>query len=338
MQPKISVIVPFYKTPVLLLRKCIDKLLEQSFDDFEILVIDDGNDFENYSHLKEYYAQTDCRVQFIHQKNQGVSAARNNGLKHATGKYIVFHDADDFAENNYLFSLYTEIQFADLVICSIAEQWYPTCDNKVDIRTFLSLPSYYNWIQYTNFTPNKIFKLDIIRLHNIHFDENVRLGEDALFVADYIKHCRHIRILPSQLYHYVPHPFSAVRKYDTSLWEYEKRIISKWIDLFSTYPLNKWEQNFLQHWYYSRLRWVLFYCIENEQNISRQRTILNEALSHNPKILQQFGKNPLFSRKDKFVLTLWNVLGAHGVKLSYKLRNLYNQLKSFSHKVKGLFL
>jgi len=124
MQPKISVIIPFYKTPHILLRKAINCLLEQSFDDFEILVIDDGNK-EDYSYLKKEYLIKDKRIRFISQENRGVSAARNTGIINAKGEYIVFHDADDFVENNYLYSLYKHTSKADLVICGIAAQWYP---------------------------------------------------------------------------------------------------------------------------------------------------------------------------------------------------------------------
>lgn len=331
MSPKISVIVPFYKTPISLLRKCIERLINQSFSDFELILVDDGNDQEIYSAFKQEYTLKDYRIKFIYQKNAGVSAARNTGLQAATGEYIVFHDADDFAENNFLYSLYSEIiKNVDLVICGIAEQWYPTCDEKLDARIFLSLPSYYNYVQYTNFVHNKLFKKDIIQKNQLLFNPNIKLGEDALFVAQYIKYCQWIRILPQNLYHYVPHAFSTMRKYDPDLWLYEKQVINTWFHLFTHYPLNDNEVMFLQHWYYLKLRWIFSYYLHGEkttQAISIIKTIMDD--SKFKEITSR--SNVYFSKKDRVIVGLWRRLGAHGVKLSYDIKLFIDKLTNCSH-------
>ena len=146
----VSIIIPFYNTPHLMLRKAIDSILEQSFINFEVLLINDGSK-KDYSHLEKEYSQ-DKRIKFFTQENLGVSAARNKGIEIASGKYIVFHDADDFVENNFLYSLIKNIRNSDLVVCSIDEQWFPVSDGYMDIRSFLSKPSMYNYVQYTNFS------------------------------------------------------------------------------------------------------------------------------------------------------------------------------------------
>ncbi|WGE35425.1 glycosyltransferase [Actinobacillus genomosp. 1] len=325
--PKISVIIPFYKTPHLLLRKAIDKLLCQSFEDFELLVIDDGNPKEDYAYLKKEYLE-DNRVRFIYQENSGVSEARNTGIKLAKGQYIVFHDADDFVENNYLYSLYSEVSRADLVICGIDAQWFPCVDGYVDIRQFLSTPSNYNYVQYTNFSVNKIFKREIIIDNNILFKDNIKLGEDALFISEYLKYCKLIRMIPQRLYHYIPHSTSATNKYDQKYWQYEKEVIDTQMKLFSTYPLNESEKNFMEHWLYIKLRGTLFYYLWWERDSTLRDNIIRDILESNYfKPLFSNKNNPYYSKLDRVVIYLWEKLGIIGIKLSYYMKILKNSFR-----------
>ena len=143
MNDLISVIVPFYKTPIVRLRYCIESLLKQTYENFELLLIDDGNSVK-YEAIKNEYEELDSRIHFIRQENAGVSVARNNGLHHAKGKYIVFCDSDDYVESNYLHELHNAVQDCDLAICGVADQWFPVIESKVDMRVFCSLPSVYN--------------------------------------------------------------------------------------------------------------------------------------------------------------------------------------------------
>lgn len=91
---RISFIVPVYNVE-LYLCECIDSILQQSYTDLEILLIDDGST-DNSSQICDNYAVLDCRVRVIHKMNGGLSDARNTGLLHATGEYIIFLDSDDF--------------------------------------------------------------------------------------------------------------------------------------------------------------------------------------------------------------------------------------------------
>ncbi|MDG2952827.1 glycosyltransferase family 2 protein [Exercitatus varius] len=320
MTPIISIIIPFYKTPHILLRKAINSLLKQSFQDFELLIINDGNTDE-YNYLIDEYIIRDKRIKFIYQENSGVSAARNLGIRSATGKYIIFHDADDFVENNYLYSLYYEIQRSDLVICGVAAQRYPSIDSYVDIREFLSTPSQYNYVQYTNFSVNKIFKRDILIENNIFFHEDLKLGEDALFISEYISKCKLIRCISQNLYYYIPYQSSATRKYDSKYWEYEKRVIESQLSLFSTYPLNKNEEDFQLHWLYLKLRGTLFYYLWWEKDHSLRDHILKDIANSKYFKLVLAEKDSLcHSRIDRLVIHLWKKLGVNGIKFSYYLK------------------
>src|SRR5688572_14059839 len=94
MEVKISIIVPVYNLEDFL-PNCIDSLINQSFNDIEIILVNDGSK-DNSPKICDEYAESDKRIKVIHKKNEGVSIARNTGLKAAIGEYIVFVDGDDW--------------------------------------------------------------------------------------------------------------------------------------------------------------------------------------------------------------------------------------------------
>lgn len=95
--PKFSIIVPVYNVEKYI-GECVESVLNQSFDDWELILIDDGSS-DNSSSLCDMYAENDERIKAFHQKNAGASAARNNGLDNAGGDYIIFLDSDDYYNN-----------------------------------------------------------------------------------------------------------------------------------------------------------------------------------------------------------------------------------------------
>ena len=100
MAPLISIIVPVYKAEKTL-KECIDSILMQSLSDFELLLIDDGSPDDSGAICDEYVS-LDSRVRVFHQKNRGVSVARNIGLGNALGKFVCFVDSDDKVLSSYI--------------------------------------------------------------------------------------------------------------------------------------------------------------------------------------------------------------------------------------------
>ena len=94
--PKISVIVPVYKAEAYL-HRCVDSILAQTFQDFEVLLIDDGSP-DRSGEICDEYARKDKRVRVFHKENGGVSSARNMGLDNARGEYVCFVDSDDWLD------------------------------------------------------------------------------------------------------------------------------------------------------------------------------------------------------------------------------------------------
>ena len=117
----ISVIIPIYNCERLLSR-CLDSILTQSYNDFEVLLVNDGSTDGTANVCKEYVEKTEGKFRYIEKVNGGVSSARNIGINNANGEYICFVDADDYVHQDYLKCLYVSACEcdADLVMCTIA--------------------------------------------------------------------------------------------------------------------------------------------------------------------------------------------------------------------------
>lgn len=110
---KLSIIVPVYNVAPYL-RKCVDSLLAQDYDDYEIILVDDGSTDDSWSIIQEYISRfrglEDERIRGIHQENGGLSAARNTGIAAARGEYLCFVDSDDYWEPNVLGGLMAQVE------------------------------------------------------------------------------------------------------------------------------------------------------------------------------------------------------------------------------------
>lgn len=122
-EPKISIIVPVYKVESYI-RKCLDSIVGQTYQNLQIILVDDGSP-DNCGKICDEYAARDSRIEVIHQENGGVSAARNAGLRLATGDYIGWVDSDDWIEPDmYEYLLENALKYqADIVVCSRVEHY-----------------------------------------------------------------------------------------------------------------------------------------------------------------------------------------------------------------------
>ncbi|CAM4143503.1 glycosyltransferase family 2 protein [Zobellia nedashkovskayae] len=163
---KISVIVPVYNTE-LYLEKCVNSIVSQTFSDIEVILVNDGSS-DSSPRICDELQQRDKRIYVIHQKNQGVSAARNAGMKSANGDFVNFVDSDDSLEPDMLELLYNNaINFtADISICSVRKgnQEIETTTTQPRALTrdeaIIGLLNYsLNWGAY-----NKLFKIELAQL------------------------------------------------------------------------------------------------------------------------------------------------------------------------------
>ena len=113
MNAKVSVIIPVYNAEQYL-KRCLDSVLAQTYQDFEIICIDDGST-DNSGAICDEYAKKDSRIRILRKENGGVSSARNAGLNIAEGEYITFIDSDDYVDTDYMQTLYENLEGADAV-------------------------------------------------------------------------------------------------------------------------------------------------------------------------------------------------------------------------------
>lgn len=204
----ISVIVPVYNVEKWLSR-CIDSILDQTSIDFELLLIDDGSR-DRSGAICDEYAESDSRIRVFHKPNGGVSSARNLGLENAIGEWIAFCDADDYVTPTYLENLYKAVDASDIDL--VFNYAIVNCNGKTEKETYpekyihlneLSDLFLHNDLIWHTSTWSKLFKRSIIVKCGIRYIEDVHIGEDALFLFNYILNCRRIKVICTCDYHYI---------------------------------------------------------------------------------------------------------------------------------------
>ncbi len=180
--PTFSIIVPVYKTADYLSR-CISSILNQTYADFELILIDDGSP-DRCPAICDEYASHDTRIKVIHHNNGGVSSARNFGLNTAAGRYIWFIDSDDYIESFALEQLYMAQQKAEADIYFINSRGI----EELSLGTLEEFFKKYYFTYVVGFGPwNKLYKKEIIQKYGLRFDTEETIGEDLLFNIAYYK-------------------------------------------------------------------------------------------------------------------------------------------------------
>lgn len=206
MNPKFSVIIPVYNAQATI-RKCLESLLCQNWDDIEIIVINDGS-IDETAEICNNYAEKDCRVRFISKPNGGVSSARNAGLDAARGEYITFVDSDDYVASNYfdVLSKALEVKYDFLLFGA-----RPISSNIPDTlshhsreaktpETAAEILSCALREQNLNSPINKVFCRSIIDADRIRFAEQLSIGEDKVFVVQYALRAKSAKMISELLY------------------------------------------------------------------------------------------------------------------------------------------
>ena len=176
MKPKVSVIIPVYNSEKYI-ERCIESVLNQTFQNFELIVINDGSKDNSQEILEGYKEKYANKIMLINQENMGVSKTRNKAIKIANGEYIVFIDNDDYIDNDYI---ETHIQNIEEVNADIVMSGYRrvNIDKKVLFKQKLLNT---NWSKYIVLAPwAKIYKREFLLKNNIEFLDYA-IGEDVYF-------------------------------------------------------------------------------------------------------------------------------------------------------------
>lgn len=209
--PMISIIVPIYNVEEELLKKCIESLINQTFKNIEIILVNDGSD-EYVQRICMHYSQFDKRIKLINKKNGGVSSSRNIGLDNSQSKYIMFLDGDDWLEFDCLDKCYKLSKYKyDLIYFNYYKN-YKYKQKKI----------------YVGNVENSIYKMPIIGsscmklysrsiIDNVRFNEKLKNGEDVDFNFKAFKNVKNPKFLNEYFYHYEIRNNSAVRAFKNDM-------------------------------------------------------------------------------------------------------------------------
>ncbi len=203
----VSVIVPIYKVE-LYLDKCIQSIVNQTYDNLEIILVDDGSP-DRCGEICDEWAKKDSRIRVFHQKNQGVSVARNVGLQYMNGIYFTCIDPDDFWHSDYIEEMLIGANKtnADLVFCGLSK-----IDEANNITLVLNRPKelltgdqinqlIWGKFGYVIGGVCKLFKSEIVKNKHLSYIPGLKNGEDWIFLYDYLKYCSSVYHIGKPLYY-----------------------------------------------------------------------------------------------------------------------------------------
>lgn len=233
---KISIIIPAYNVEQYLPR-CLDSILSQTFNDFEVVVVDDGSS-DRTGEICDEYAALDKRINVVHKQNEGVSIARNVGIEYAHGVWCCFVDSDDWIESKYLENFNIE-RNRD---CQLIMQSF-IIDNEKDFSskkvvlpdaTFCEPSSVVNFLEnypnvHNGFIWHRLFRLDIIKKGEIKFPLKISFAEDGWFFFDYMRHVSKSVCSSCIGYHYIIRKGSLTSKHHAYPFVIYKSLLEHYI-------------------------------------------------------------------------------------------------------------
>lgn len=215
-KPLVTIIVPAYNTEKYI-DKCLQSLINQSYHEIEVIMIDDGSRDATNKICKKY-EQKDIRFKLISKKNTGVSDSRNVGIHYAKGEFIIFVDSDDYVAKDYVATLVKETYETQLVCAEYFLVDGNQEKNHISIssgeKQIMSAVDAINMLQkqdaFQGYLWNKIFLRDVIINENIWFDSRIRVWEDMLFCLKYLTKIEYVCYIKKPIYYYVQRPSSAM--------------------------------------------------------------------------------------------------------------------------------
>lgn len=218
--PTISCIVPIYNCEKYL-DKCVESILNQTFDDFEVILINDGSN-DCSGEICDKFSKKDSRIKVIHKLNEGVSKTRNLGIEKSIGKWICFIDSDDYVEEFFFEKMLSDVKpETDLIISGFSIYENNSLIRAVSVKNaFITDKKQFMDFFVTERKKNigvlnvpfgKFYSKDIIR--NVRFNPEVSMGEDYLFNLQVYDSCKNIIICDKISYCYQLNPYSATKNF-----------------------------------------------------------------------------------------------------------------------------
>lgn len=185
MRTRLSIVVPVYNVEEFL-PKCIESILAQTYSDFELIMVNDGSK-DRSGEICDVYAKKDARIQVIHQRNKGVSAARNTALNRIAGEYVGFIDSDDWIEPDMYEQLIHQVEEykADIAICDTKRVFnngrsvpFSNCNDLLILSADEAIQLLLEGKVFAGFLVNRVYKRELFG--ELRFNENIFMAEDLL--------------------------------------------------------------------------------------------------------------------------------------------------------------
>lgn len=292
MKNKISIIVSCYNTAKYV-EKCLDSLLNQTYKNIEIILIDDASTDDTLKILKKYAKNNTCIKLFENKPNKGLAYSRNLGLKNATGEFIGFIDSDDYIAPNYYENLITTLlkENADLAICDI-KLIYENGNEEV-VKSCVGLKNKLNFVNngLAASACNKLFKKELICQYS--FEEG-KINEDLAVVIPSIVSAQKIAYVENTFYNYLQREKSIQNS------QFNEKRFEIFDGVNTTLSRISTAQNFYEYKdaiVFNQLIVMLIYILPKEKNIFKRS-----------KFIKKFVKlsKPYEVRKNKFLINFFN--------------------------------
>lgn len=314
--PKISIIIPVYNVEKYI-NKCIDSILNQTFTNFEVIIINDGST-DNSGYICNNYAVADNRVKVFHGTNKGVANARNQGIIKSKGEYIIFVDSDDYLEQNACKYLYEEAikSKADVVLCGINIFYEDTDENEVILynqkethRLYTNKEVIERYLTYEirGYSCNRITSRKFMIDNNIKFSENITF-EDMYPTLKVLHLSNYISIINIPLYNYRQRKDSLSKsRKEKDIKDYINQVnrCIKYCDKFrDDYKLNNSIMSFEVKNYLNAVNWYikLFRC--DRSQVYKNYNSFFKDLNINYKLIEVI-KCREISKGYKIIYILW---------------------------------
>lgn len=320
----ISIIIPVYNGEKSI-RKCINQILEYKSDDLEVIVVDDGSTDNTSVIMKNEYIKSN--INYFYKNNGGVSDARNFGINHSHGKYIIFVDVDDeiYMESmNELINLMEENENIDCLMGSyysyrgnkiIKKQNYKNDIINID-DFFINIEDNISIIV----TPwSKIYRANIIKENHITYDNTLSIGEDTLFNIEYFSNCKSICTVQNIIYRYNTGGVASSRTYHDSI----NFMYKKTYDAYKKLVVNS---NFLFNTGFELMMSAIDHYIFNcKKNYAISKII--ETLD----LFEEIVQNDLFSKK--ISVREYESIDNNRIDIYYKLYKRKNTFNHFKRRI-----
>lgn len=303
---KVSVIVPFYNVEKYI-DKCLNSLVNQTLEDIEIIIVNDGSKDNSETIAKEYASKYKNKIIYLKKENGGLSDARNYAIPYATGEYIAFLDSDDYVEVNMYEQMYEKAkkENADIVECDFLWE-YP--NEKIESKGRIYKDKHDILLNARVVAWNKLIKKELIEKTKVKFPYGLRY-EDVEFFYKLIPYINKLDIVDKAFVHYVQRDNSISNSQNTRT----KEIIDILDNVINYYKENAIYEEYRNELEYNYARYILcssllrMIMIENKKE---RKEIINDSWNKLNDTFPNWKKNKYIKNKtlkNKYMLSVNNI-------------------------------